>query len=192
MHGLRRSVVAVALVVGVAACGTSESTPRPIASIVTAPPGSPPGSAEPSASATSTVPGSPSLTPVPGGVTPVPVPTATRIPVTQTDWGPILDRLPEGFPVHPDAEPIEPGEPASGAFLAATDPSTAARWYERALGRDGAFAVVDVGSALEDGTVVLNASTDIPEGLVRVTFRPAGESTMIIVLYGAACVGGPQ
>ena len=64
-----------------------------------------------------------------------------------------------------------------------------AAWYVDSFEAFG-WSRIDLGSALEDGTRVLDLGTDLPECRVQVTFRPAGGSTMIIVMYGAGCAGG--
>ena len=37
---------------------------------------------------------------------------------------------------------------------------------------------------------MLDTVSDLPECRIQTTFRPAGGSTMITVLYGAGCAGG--
>jgi hypothetical protein len=151
-----------------------------------------------------TAPGSPST---PGtatpGLTPVPTPAATDAPTapvtdppeptpgggtTETEWGTIVDVVPETFPVIPGASPLEIlDEPASGAWMTAAGVDEAASWYAETM--TGAGYAVDLGSTLEDGSRVLDARTDLPECRIQAVFRPAGESTIITVLYGAGCAG---
>ncbi len=120
-------------------------------------------------------------------MTPDPLPDDTT--TTETDWGTILDAVPATFPVFPDAEPIEaPEGPVSGAWIAGSGPDEVAGWYRETLA--DLFAVIDVSSPLEDGSRVLDAWADIPECRIQAAFRPAGESTMITVLYGAGCADG--
>jgi hypothetical protein len=148
-----------------------------------------------SASPASSAPASPfasspvELTPVPGGATGSPE-LPDRPATTVTDWGTILDRVPDGFPVYPGAR-IADGvdEPVSGAWITDAGVDGVAPWYVSAFEELG-WAQVDLGSALEDGSRVLDLASDLPECRVQTTFRPAGESTMIIVLYGAGCAGG--
>ncbi len=174
----------LALAAAVTACGSSPGTASPAAA--TTAPASVAGSA--SAVPISAIPGEPTI--VPGGVTVSPGPVATRIPITQTDWGAILDALPEGFPVYPGAEPADPPpQPVSAAFETSAGADQVATWYRDAMTADG-FASVDLSDALEDGSRVLDVQTDLPECRIQVTFRPLGGSTMITVLYGAGCVGG--
>ena len=136
----------------------------------------------------------PAPTEVPGGQTPEvtgPVePPATTIPTTQTDWGAIMDALPEGFPVFPDAAIAEPpAEPVSGAFITPAGVDEAATWYRDALEATGK-STLDLSSPLEDGSRVLDMQGDLPECRLRLTFRPEGGSTMITVLVAAGCAGG--
>jgi hypothetical protein len=179
---------------GVAACGGSEATAAgtatgaatltpattasPSAASGTAPADLPSGGVEP--------------TVVPGGVTISPGPPATRIPTTQTDWGLILDALPEGFPIYPGVSVAEPpAEPVSAAFDSDATVDRIAAWYQGTLAEAG-YSLLDLSDALEDGSRVLDAQTDLPECRIQLTFRPQGGSTIIIVLYGAGCAGiGP-
>jgi hypothetical protein len=134
--------------------------------------------------------------------TPVPVPSSgpatnpsepTQPPgggTTGTGWGAILDIVPDSFPVIPGARPAEgQNEPASGWWLAEVGVDEVASWYQGALAELG-FAVGDLSSPLEDGSRVLDVSSDLPECRLQLAFRPAGGSTIIKVLYGAGCAGG--
>ena len=98
--------------------------------------------------------------------------------------------MPDGFPVIPGAKPAEgQNEPASGWWLAEAGVDEVASWYQGALAELG-FTVGDLSSALEDGSRVLDVSSDLPECRLQLTFRPADGSTIIKVLYGAGCAGG--
>jgi hypothetical protein len=168
------------LVVGVVACGGSSPT-------VTTGPGA---TAGPTAASTA----APEPTAVPGGATPgatEPVePPITTVPTTQTDWGEIVDVLPADFPIFPDAAAAEPpAEPVSGSYVARAGVDEVAAWYRDALEATG-MSTLDLSSPLEDGTRVLDMQGDLPECRVRLTFRPAAESTMITVLLAAGCFGG--
>jgi hypothetical protein len=178
---------AVFAMLGMSAAGClSDSSPTS--------PGTPPA-ASPPAAATAPVdtrPIDPTAVPVPDtpGPTEEPEPMPTRLGVTDTPWGAIIDQVPGDWPVFPGAEPVEPGEgPASGAWLAPEVPGTVAGWYRDALAGLG-FTSMDLSSPLEDGTQVLDIVTDLPECRIQVTFGPAGGSTMVTVLYGAGCAGG--
>lgn len=158
---------------------TSPAAGTPASTAVTAPSGT-------------TTPSEPTPVPVPETPEPTeePEPLPTRVGVTDTPWGAIVDQVPGDWPVLPGAEPVEPEEgPASGAWLAPGSPGSVARWYLDSLG-DLGFTTMDLSSPLEDGTRVLDIVTDLPECRIQVTFRPAGDSTMVIVLYGAGCAGG--
>ncbi|HYO44202.1 MAG TPA: hypothetical protein VES19_13465 [Candidatus Limnocylindrales bacterium] len=132
----------------------------------------------------------PELTPVPGA-TDEPIPPAGGGGTIVIGWGTILDAVPEDFPVFPGASPTEIDDgPASGAWFAegaAVD--EVADWYRNRLEALG-FETMGLSSPLEDGSRVLDTVSDLPECRIQTTFRPAGGSTMIIVLYGAGCAGG--
>jgi hypothetical protein len=186
--GHRLRAVLVVLVAGiVAGCGADASTPAtPSVTRIPATQVRPSPTAGPSngTAATPTV--------VPGGVTVSPGPPGTRIPTTQTDWGAILDALPDGFPVYPGAAAGEPpAEPVSATFDTADPVDRVAGWYQQTLVEAG-FSQADLSDPLEDGSRVLDVASDIPECRIQLTFRPLGGSTMISVLYGAGCAGaGP-
>ncbi len=172
------------MVAGLAACGGPG--PSTTAAPSVAGPASTPGVIEPTPVLTQ----APPPTIVPGGPSDVPPEEPAATSTTATDWGTILDAVPEGFPVYPGASAVEPsGGPASGAWLTGDDVSAVARWYRDTLEELG-FTTDNLSSALEDGSRVLDTVSDLPECRIQTTFRPAGESTMIIVLYGAGCAGG--
>ena len=168
-------VLIVAL--SLAACG-STVTPTPVASA---------GASSASSAAPST--GAPSLTPVPGGASTLPEPVPTRIGTTQTDWGEILDDLPASFPLYPDADVAEgSGEVVSGSFEAPADVEPVVAWYTDAFTERG--YAVDTGTALEDGSRVMDVAADLPECRIQITFRPSEESTIMTVLVASACATG--
>jgi hypothetical protein len=174
------ATLALAAVVGgalVAGCGSAVATPAPTATAVAA------ASPEPSI-----VP-APSLTPVPGGQSNGPGPVATLIPTTETDWGEILDDLPASFPIHPDADVAEvPDEVVSGSFEAPADPDALIAWYTDTFTERG--YAIDTGTALEDGSRVMDIAADLPECRIQITFRPADGSTIMTVLVASACATG--
>lgn len=177
-------ILVLALVLGIAACGGSSPSASP--SVTTAPGATAGPTAAPTAA--------PDPTAVPGGETPGatgPVePPIMTIPTTQTDWGEIVDILPADFPIFPDAAAGEPpAEPVSGAYVARAGVDEVAAWYRDALEATGK-STLDLSSPLEDGSRVLDMQGDLPECRVRLTFRPAAESTMITVLLAAGCFGG--
>jgi hypothetical protein len=167
------------------ACGASPGTTVAVTR-ATAPPSS--AASTTSSQGTSATLEAPTI--VPGGVAVSPGPVATRIPITQTDWGAILDALPDGFPVYPGATVADPPpEPVSASFDATDGVDQVATWYRDAMAAAG-YGALDLSDALEDGSRVLDAQSDLPECRIQVTFRPLGGSTMITVLYAAGCVGG--
>jgi hypothetical protein len=120
----------------------------------------------------------------------VPEPVPTQVGVTDTPWGAIVDEIPGEWPVFPGAETVDPDDgPASGAWLAPDEVEPVALWYRDTL-VDMGFTIDNLSSPLEDGTRVLDIVTDLPECRIQVAIRPAGDSTMITVLYGAGCAGG--
>lgn len=110
---------------------------------------------------------------------------------TPTAWGTILDAVPSAFPVFPDATVADPPAdgPVSGAWVTKAPVAEVATWYRDAL-LGANYAKVDLGSALEDGSRVLDVQGDLPECRAQVTVKPLGQSTLIAVLYGAGCGGG--
>lgn len=177
-------VLALALVAGLAACGGSTpSTGVPSSSIG---PASTSGAFEPTPILTQ----APPPTVVPGGPSDTPPAPPAETSTTSTDWGTILDSVPEGFPVYGNAKPVDASDgPASGAWLADVGVDRVAVWYRDSLEELG-FTTDNLSSPLEDGSRVLDTVSDLPECRIQTTFRPTGESTMIIVLYGAGCAGG--
>ena len=109
-------------------------------------------------------------------------------PVTTTDvegFGRILDKVPPSFPKLPDQSESEIGSTSSGMFVSNLDPQTASQTI-----RDGLVAqgwTVDVGSPLEDGTVVLEATGTTKGCKAEVRFMPASGSILMLVLVGASC-----
>lgn len=160
-------ILAIALVLLSVACGPSTQSPASI-----------PPSATPA----------PSLTPVPGGSAAASAsPVAVTQTNTQTDVGRIWDALPPSFPRIAGAVPIETGAgPTSGTFAVGTDVASAVATIRAGL--TGLGYNVDVGSPLEDGSVVLDAGGgEEPECRIEVRFTPLSGTTTMAVLYGAAC-----
>ena len=147
------------------------------------------GPAAPSpVSATSSPQPAPSLTPVPGGsIAASASPVAVTQTNTDTEVGRIWDALPSSFPRIPGATPIEPGGGAtSGTFAVGTTVADAVATIRVDLTNLGYN--VDVGSPLEDGSVVLDAGGgEQPECRIEVRFTPLSGTTTMAVLYGAAC-----
>lgn len=131
----------------------------------------------------------PSLTPVPGGPGgPARSAVASHAPRPDTSvdgFGEIADHVPDTFPRLPDETESEIGTPASGAYVSNADPAAASRQIAAAL-QAGGWSV-DVGSPLEDGSVVLDATRPPAGCRTEVRFTPASGSIFITVLYGATC-----
>jgi hypothetical protein len=109
-------------------------------------------------------------------------PTTTNV----EGFGRIFDRLPASFPKLLGAQPAETGAgAASGSFVATTDAPTASKLITTLL--EGQGWSVDVGSPLEDGTVVLDATHDPPGCKAQIRFTPVSGSLIMSVLYGASC-----
>jgi hypothetical protein len=185
--------LAFAGLVALAATGCGAAGASPSLSPSTAGPSTPAPSAVPSSAPSLTeteAPSAPDLTPVPGGTSPSPDDSYGGGPTTETEWGRVLVRIPDEFPVYPGALTADPlPEPATAGWLASDDAETVATWYVDAFEALG-WSRIDLQTPLEDGTRVLDLGTDLPECRVQTTFRPANESTMIIVQYGAGCAGG--
>jgi hypothetical protein len=144
----------------------------------------PPASRAPGASKAS-----PNLTAVPGGpASAVLGPSIGPPSTTQTAFGTIFDRLPASFPRLPGQEPADTGEGAtSGSFAVNLDARAASQAMQTALIAGGWTA--DVGSPLEDGSVVLEAARS--NGCkAEVRFTPRSGTVLMSVLYGSKCPFG--
>lgn len=168
---------------GVAGCTGSPTAPVASSAVVAAATAAATSAASPKASAKAPAPTAKPA--VSAG------PAATAVGTTQTAWGRILDAVPDAFPVFPDATLADapPNGAVSGAWVAKASVNEVVTWYRDAL-QAANFAKVDLGSALEDGSRVLDAQGDLPECKAQVTVGPAGNTTMITVLVGAGCAGG--
>jgi hypothetical protein len=165
---LRASGLLLAAAVAVAGCTGAGATPSPTAvptsvvgppAVSTAAPTSPPAS----------------------------VPASPSAGTTQTDWGEIRDALPAGFPLPPGAEPSDLAEgPYSGAFTTTTPAAGAAAAIEAGL-RDAGWIDVNSSGPTEAGEVTIDAIGAAAGCRARVSVRPLGGLTAIVVLYGAAC-----
>lgn len=147
-----------------------------------APAGSPNGSPPAATGGPALTPG-PGLTAVPGGATPSGPPTTT-----ETDWGTIVDRIPEGFPVYPEAVPIEaPDGPVSGAFSVGAPSPAITAWYQSALELAG-YSTVALAGPLEDGSTVIDSVGPTSTACrIQTTIRPLSGTTMVTILVDAAC-----
>jgi hypothetical protein len=145
------------------------------------------GPATTSAPAGSPVRSEPGVSALPGRL-PSPVVGATIAPPTTTDteFGKIYDSLPPSFPKLLGQEPAETGSgPTSGSFVANMSVADARKIIEVSLIAQG--WTVQVGSPLEDGTVVLEATGGKVGCKTEVRFTPVSGTVMMSVLYGAAC-----
>lgn len=132
----------------------------------------------------------PSLTAVPGGPSsPAGSPSPSLPTTTKTDFGRIWDALPPSFPTLPGQQPADPvAGPTSGSFVVNMTADDAARAMAAALTNLGWTA--DVSSALEDGTVVLDAGGAREGCATEVRFTPMSGTVVMSVLYGAECPFG--
>jgi hypothetical protein len=129
---------------------------------------------------------SPSLTPVPGG--PASAAASPSVPATTNveGFGAIFDGLPPSFPQLPGQEPADVGTgPTSGSFAASTNPQAASEVIRRGLVAQGWS--VDIGSPLEDGSIVLDATGPGVGCKTEVRLTPQSGSVIMSVLYGASC-----
>jgi len=174
----RASLLVAGLALVVAACGGSAS-PVPTST-----------AASSASAASSESPAPPAPTDVPGGGDR----TAAPSPGTfETAWGTAWDGLPPGFPVPTDALPADPGDPAdgpvSGAFVVARSPDDVTQLMQTGLAAAG-YSTEALSGPLEDGSLVIDSIGTDPACRVQTRVRELGGTTMITVLYGAACPRG--
>jgi len=148
--------------------------------------------APPSASATRPASAAPSLTPVPG-----PTARVTAVPsIGQTDSGTaigrIWDEVPASFPGLSGSSALETGSssPTSGIF-AVRESSLADAVAVVKAGLVADRMKVDIGSPLEDGSVVMEARGGTsPTCKIEVRFASLSGTITMTVLYGADCPFG--
>ncbi len=105
---------------------------------------------------------------------------------TTTDWGPIWDSLPPGFPVYPGAEPTQSRTGAASATLTVpADLTTSTQWWQARL-EQAEYSTLAVSGPLEDGSMVID-STGEGDCRVQTTIAPTGATTTATILFGAAC-----
>jgi hypothetical protein len=129
-----------------------------------------------------------------------PVPVTPTIDVEQpgqtpsagqvdTEWGPIWETLPEGFPVPPGAQPAEADTTASAAYTvpagAIPDARQVASFYGRAFSAAGYGGSVD--GPFEDGSYTAWASNGYGCDILVSTLPRGPAETYVTVLYGALC-----
>jgi hypothetical protein len=169
--GSRVRLLAVGLVIVVAACGGS-GTPTPPATANQAPT-------------------PPAPTDVTGGGDITPAPTPGLLPGAA--WGAAWDALPPGFPVPAGAKPVDPGDPTdgpvSGAFVVDGTPDDVAKAIQNGLTVAG-YSTEALTGPYEDGSLVIDSVGRNPECRVQTRVRELGGTTMITILFGAACPWG--
>lgn len=147
------------------------------------------GSPTPSGSAEAPTP--PAPTNVPGGADRTPGPTPGLLP--SGAWGAAWDALPPGFPVPAGAKQADPGDPAdgpaSGAFVIDGAADDAVAQMQRQLGAAG-YSTEALSGPFEDGSFVIDSVGPDPACRVQTRVRPLGGTTMITILFGAACPWG--
>ena len=176
-----RSIVPVlglvaALAITVAGCADSSRPSSPAVRAV------PSASTIADATATPEDTDAPAPTAVPGGQTVEPGPVETHKPTTtKTDWGVILDSVPEDFPL-PGREGGRLARRAGQRRVRGQGHRRRGRALVRKALEEAAWSTLDLSDPLEDGSRVLDSQGDLPECQVQTTFRPRGGSTLITVL----------
>ena len=168
MFAFRYLAILAVATLALAACGSSGSSARPVAS--------------PSASLV------PAASPRPStGASTGPSGTLTA-GQTATDWGRIWDTLPSGFPTYPGATPAQEAStgPASATFVVSggVAKDVAASMSDQLM-RD-AYGVDAATVPLEDGSYIVEGRRGAG-CRVQVKATPTGGLTTITVLYGADC-----
>ena len=164
MFAFRYLAILAVATLALAACGSSGSSARPVAS--------PSASLVPAAS--------PRPSTGPSGTL-----TAGQ---TATDWGRIWDTLPSGFPTYPGATPAQEAStgPASATFVVSGGVAKdVAASISDQLMRD-AYGVDAATVPLEDGSYIVEGRRGAG-CRVQVKATPTGGLTTITVLYGADC-----
>lgn len=132
----------------------------------------------------------PAPTRVPGG-------TGATLPAApgtfEIAWGTAWDALPAGFPVPAGATPADPGDPTdgpvSGAFVVDGAPKDVAGAMKAGLTAAG-YSTEALTGPYEDGSLVIDSVGRDPDCRVQTRVRGLGGTTMITVLFGAACPWG--
>jgi hypothetical protein len=107
--------------------------------------------------------------------------------VIETGWGPIWDRLPAGFPVHPDSLPSETstGPVTAVHIVDIDDVAEVTSWMQAAL-EEATYSTEALSGPLEGGTFVIDSVGDAG-CRIEVTLAPLEGSTLVTVRYGADC-----
>ena len=145
------------------------------------------GSAAPSGGTTSAAPGAPSTSPSSAASTAPGAGAAEG--QTDTEWGRIWDTLPSRFPDIPGARPSEEAAagPASATFVIGGDVSRQVAAALVTLLASAKFPTGGLGTPLENGAYVLEATGPTAGCKLQVTVEPKGGETLVTILYGAAC-----
>ena len=108
---------------------------------------------------------------------------------TDTEWGRIWDTLPSRFPEIPGARPSEEAAtgPASATFVIGGDVSRQVAAALVTLLASAGFPTGGLGTPLENGAYVLEATGPTAGCKLQVTVEPKGGETLVTILYGAAC-----
>ncbi len=108
---------------------------------------------------------------------------------TDTEWGRIWDTLPSRFPEIPGARPSEEAAtgPASATFVIGGDVSRQVAAALVTLLAGAGFPTGGLGTPLENGAYVLEATGPTAGCKLQVTVEPMGGETLVTILYGAAC-----
>jgi hypothetical protein len=131
-------------------------------------------------------PAGPGLTPVPGAASAPPASPAASLPgTTDTEFGRIWDGLPAWFPIPAGAVAIDDRAPSSGSYALGMDVDSATRTIADALRARGLS--VNVGSPLEDGSVVIDVGGAAEGCVSEVRLTPRSGTVSMSVLYGASC-----
>lgn len=173
MHRHTAPLLALAVVALVAAACVAGTSPSPSPSSTAASSGSVPASMSPSTTASG----------VPSGE----APSASVPSQTDTAWGRIWDALPPSFPRYAGANPTDTGEgAASGQLEVPGTVDQVAAFYKGALEAAG-YATLSLSGPMEDGSRQLESQGSAAGCRVRTTIAPHGTTTLVTVLYGAAC-----
>lgn len=145
----------------------------------------------------STAPGSsgPKVLPSAPGATDVAAASATagaggaQAGQTDTDWGRIWDRLPDGFPHYQGSTAADEAAtgPASAVLVVqGADPKSVATFYQGVLSSVG-YSTDGLSGPLEDGSYVLDMTGSTAGCKVQVAVAPTGGLVTQTILYGAGC-----
>jgi hypothetical protein len=145
------------------------------------------GTNAPSGSTTSAVP--PGASTAPSSAASAGSSTASEGGQTDTEWGRIWDTLPKRFPSIPGARPAEEAAtgPASATFVIGGDVSRQVASALVTLFASAGFPTGGLGTPLESGAYVLEATGPTPGCKMQVTVEPKGGDTFLTILYGADC-----